>query len=97
MAGFPLELEDLKQFRKLNSKTPGHPEITLTKGIDASSGPLGQGIPEAVGMAIAESHLREKFNKDGYDIVNHYTYVLCGDGDLQEGVTQEAISLGLVI
>ena len=93
LAGFPLELEDLKQFRKLNSKTPGHPEITLTKGIDASSGPLGQGIPEAVGMAIAESHLREKFNKDGYDIVNHYTYVLCGDGDLQEGVTQEAISL----
>lgn len=93
LAGFPLEISDLKQFRKLNSKTPGHPEILLTKGIDASSGPLGQGIPEAVGMAIAESHLAEKFNKEGFKVVDHYTYVLCGDGDLQEGVTQEAISL----
>lgn len=93
LAGFDVEINDLKNFRKLHSKTPGHPEITLTSGIDASSGPLGQGIPEGVGMAIAESHLAKKFNKDGLEIINHYTYVLCGDGDLQEGITQEAMSL----
>lgn len=93
LAGFPVEINDLKNFRKLHSKTPGHPEIGVTEGVDASSGPLGQGIPEGVGMAIAESHLAKKFNKEGFEIVNHYTYVLCGDGDLQEGVTQEAMSL----
>lgn len=93
LAGFPVEIDDLKNFRKLHSKTPGHPEIGVTEGVDASSGPLGQGIPEGVGMAIAESHLAKKFNKEGFEIINHYTYVLCGDGDLQEGVTQEAMSL----
>ncbi len=93
LAGFDITCEDLKQFRKLKSKTPGHPEIEATLGVDATSGPLGQGIPEAVGMAIAESHLRNKYNKDDVKIIDHYTYVLCGDGDLQEGVTQEAISL----
>ena len=74
-------------------QNPGHPELVLTKGVDATSGPLGQGIPEAVGMAIAEEFLRSKYNRDGLELINHYTYVLCGDGDLQEGVTQEAMSL----
>ncbi|MFA5542935.1 MAG: transketolase [Bacilli bacterium] len=81
-------VEDLKSFRQLNSITPGHPEVHLTKGVDLSTGPLGQGISMAVGMAMAEAHLNAKFNK----LVDHYTYVICGDGDLQEGVTQEAIS-----
>ena len=93
LAGFDLSIEDLKSFRKLNSRTPGHPEIGVTSGVDASSGPLGQGIPEGIGMAIAESHLAEKFNKEDLKLIDHYTYVLCGDGDLQEGVTQEALSL----
>ena len=93
LAGYPLTMDDLKNFRKLNSKTPGHPEIEATVGVDASSGPLGQGIPEGVGMAIAEAHLAKKYNKENLKVVDHYTYVLCGDGDLQEGVTQEAISL----
>lgn len=93
LAGFDLSIEDLKNFRKLNSRTPGHPEIGVTSGVDASSGPLGQGIPEGIGMAIAESHLAEKFNKEDLKLIDHYTYVLCGDGDLQEGVTQEALSL----
>ena len=77
LAGFEVSIDDLKNFRKLNSKTPGHPEIECTKGLDASSGPLGQGIPEAVGMAIAESHLAKKFNKEGLEIINHYTFVCC--------------------
>lgn len=90
---FGLKLGDLKEFRQLDSRTPGHPEYKHTKGIDATSGPLGQGIAMATGMAIAESHLAAKYNKDGLNIVDHYTYVLRGDGDLQEGVTQEAMSL----
>lgn len=93
LSEYGLTINDLKQFRKFNSKTPGHPEVTITKGVDATSGPLGQGIPEAVGMAIAEEFLRNKYNRDGLELINHYTYVLCGDGDLQEGVTQEAMSL----
>lgn len=93
LANYGLTTSDLKDFRQYGSKTPGHPEIVITKGIDATSGPLGQGIPEAVGMAIAEEFLRNKYNKDTLELINHYTYVLCGDGDLQEGVTQEAISL----
>lgn len=93
LADYGLSMSDLKQFRQYGSKTPGHPELVLTKGVDATSGPLGQGIPEAVGMAIAEEFLRSKYNRDGLELINHYTYVLCGDGDLQEGVTQEAMSL----
>lgn len=93
LSEYGLSINDLKQFRKFNSKTPGHPEVTITKGVDATSGPLGQGIPEAVGMAIAEEFLRNKYNRDDLELINHYTYVLCGDGDLQEGVTQEAMSL----
>lgn len=91
--GYDLSLEDLKQFRQLDSKTPGHPEYRHTVGVEVTTGPLGQGIANAVGMAMAENHLASKFNKDGYNIVDHYTYALCGDGCLMEGVSYEAISL----
>lgn len=91
--GFGVEIEDLKKFRQLNSLTPGHPEYLHTKGIDSTSGPLGQGIPMAAGMALAESYLAATFNKEGFNVIDHYTYAICGDGDLQEGVTQEAMSL----
>ena len=77
----------------MNSHTPGHPEIEMTHGVDASSGPLGQGIPMAAGMAMAEKFLASQYNKENFDIIDHYTYVLCGDGDMQEGVTYEAASL----
>lgn len=93
LSGFDLTIEDLKSFRQWGSRTPGHPEVNVTDGVDASSGPLGQGIPMAVGMAMAERFLATKFNKEAYPIVDHYTYVLCGDGDMQEGVTYEAASL----
>ncbi len=93
LSGLGLEMEDLKKFRQLNSKTPGHPEIIDTKFIDSTSGPLGQGIAQAVGLAIAEKHNAAKFNKEDLKIVDNYTYVLCGDGDLQEGVSAEASSL----
>ena len=93
LSGYDLSLDDLKQFRQWQSKTPGHPEITITDGVDASSGPLGQGVPTATGMAIAEKFLAEKYNKEDCSIVDHYTYALCGDGDMQEGVTYEASSL----
>ena len=93
LAGFGVEIEDLKEFRQLNSLTPGHPEYLHTKGIDATSGPLGHGIPMAAGMALAENYLAATFNKDGFNVVDHFTYTICGDGDLQEGVTQEAMSL----
>lgn len=86
------ELDDLKEFRQYHSKTPGHPEFG-GRGIDATSGPLGQGIAMATGMAIAETHLASRYNKEFFNVVDHYTYALCGDGDLQEGVTQEAMSL----
>ncbi len=87
LAGFDVSVDDLKNFRQYESKTPGHPEYMHTAGVDATSGPLGQGIAMAVGMAISEEFLRSKHRS-----VNHHTYVLCGDGDLQEGVTQEAMS-----
>lgn len=93
LSGFDLSMDDLKSFRQWQSKTPGHPEARITDGVDASSGPLGQGIPTAVGMAIAEKFLATQFNKSDLSIVDHYTYVLCGDGDLQEGVTNEGSSL----
>lgn len=93
LSGFDVTIEDLKNFRQLQSPTPGHPEFALTHGVDASSGPLGQGIPMATGMAMAEKFLATKFNKENYDIIDHYTYVLCGDGDMQEGVTYEAASI----
>lgn len=97
MAGFDLSLDDLKEFRQINSKTPGHPEINVTPGVDMSTGPLGQGFASSVGMAIAEKYLKEKYNKKinniQYNIFDHNVYVLCGDGDLMEGITTEAASL----
>ena len=90
---FGLTMDDLKNFRKLDSLTPGHPEYKHTLGVDATSGPLGQGIAMGVGMALAEKKLASMFNKDDIKLIDHYTYVMCGDGDLQEGISQEAISL----
>ena len=80
-------------FRQIDSKTPGHPENFVTAGIEVSTGPLGQGLTNAVGMALTESHLAAKFNKPGLPVVDHFTYVVCGDGCLQEGITSEACSL----
>ncbi len=91
--GYDLSLEDLKQFRQWGSKTPGHPEYGHTPGVDATTGPLGQGIAMAVGMAMAERHLAATYNKEEFSIVDHYTYSICGDGDLMEGVSGEAASL----
>jgi transketolase len=88
-----LTLDDLKQFRQLGSKTPGHPENFVTPGVEVSTGPLGQGISNAVGLAMAEKHLAATFNRPGFDIFDNYTYVICGDGCLQEGVSSEACSL----
>lgn len=93
LSGYDISIDDLKQFRQYGSKTPGHPEVFHTPGVEATSGPLGQGIAMGVGMAIAEKHLAAKFNKVDNKIIDHYTYVLCGDGCLQEGVAQEALSL----
>jgi transketolase len=92
LAGYKISLKDLKNFRQLDSPTPGHPEVDITDGVDVSTGPLGQGIGMAVGLAMAESHLAKVFNKEDVRIVDHYTYCLCGDGDLQEGVALEALS-----
>ena len=88
-----LSLEDLKSFRQLDSKTPGHPEYGHTIGVEATTGPLGAGMGMAVGMAMAEAHMESVFNKDGFDIVDHYTYVLGGDGCMMEGISSEAFSL----
>lgn len=88
-----LSLEDLKQFRQLDSKTPGHPEYGHTVGVEATTGPLGAGMGMAVGMAMAEAHMASVFNEDGFDIVDHYTYVLGGDGCMMEGISSEAFSL----
>lgn len=93
MAGFDLEIDDLKSFRKINSKTPGHPELGVTPGVDMTTGPLGQGIATAVGFAMAEAKLREKYNKHSKNLIDFNTYVLCSDGDLMEGVSYEALSL----
>lgn len=93
LTGFDLSLDDLKQFRQLHSKTPGHPEVNETPGVETTTGPLGQGIANAVGMALAEQHLAARFNRDGHTIVDHYTYCFVGDGCLMEGVSHEACSL----
>ena len=93
LAGYDVTMDDLKNFRQWQSKTPGHPEVNHTDGVEVTTGPLGQGIANAVGMAMAEAHLAATYNRPGFDVVNHYTYVLNGDGDLMEGVSQEAASL----
>ncbi|MDM5223457.1 transketolase [Peribacillus sp. NJ11] len=93
LSGYGLSIDDLKSFRQWGSKTPGHPEFGHTAGVDATTGPLGQGIAMAVGMAMAERHLAESYNRDSYNVVDHYTYSICGDGDLMEGVSAEAASL----
>ena len=90
--GFGLEKEDLMNFRQFGSKTPGHPEFGHTYGIETTTGPLGQGIATAVGMAVAEANLAARFNRPGFNVVDHYTYVLCGDGCLEEGISYEACS-----
>lgn len=91
--GYGLTIDDLKQFRQMGSKTPGHPEYGCTAGVEATTGPLGQGIAMAVGMAMAEAHLGSRFNRPAFPVVDHYTYALCGDGDLMEGISSEAASL----
>ena len=93
LTGYDLPLDEIQRFRQWQSRTPGHPESHLTKGVEATTGPLGQGIANAVGFAMAEAHLAARFNKPGHEIVDHYTWVLASDGDLMEGVSSEAGSL----
>ncbi|GMK46658.1 transketolase [Paenibacillus glycanilyticus] len=92
LSGYDLPLEELQNFRQWGSLTPGHPEFGHTAGVDATTGPLGQGVAMAVGMAMAEAHLAATYNKEGFDVVNHFTYSICGDGDLMEGISHEAAS-----
>jgi len=93
LTGYDLSLDDIEHFRQLGSKTPGHPEVERTPGVEATTGPLGQGVGDAVGMAIAEAHLGAVYDRDDAPVIDHYTYCICGDGDLMEGISQEAISL----
>lgn len=93
LSGYDVTIEDLKSFRQFKSRTPGHPEVLDTDGVEATTGPLGQGVAMAVGMAMAEAHLAAKFNKEGFNIIDHYTYSLVGDGDIMEGISHEAASL----
>ena len=93
LTGYDLPLDELKRFRQIDSRTPGHPEAGHTAGVEATTGPLGQGFANAVGMAIAERRLAAEFNRPGHDVIDHRTWVICGDGDLQEGITAEAASL----
>jgi transketolase len=93
LTGYSLSLEDIKSFRQWGSKTPGHPEFGHTQGVETTTGPLGQGVANGVGMAMAERHLASRFNRPGHEIVNHFTYIMCGDGDMMEGITSEAASL----
>src|SRR5690625_2811869 len=93
LSGYDVTIEDLKEFRQLNSRTPGHPEVGDTDGVEATTGPLGQGAAMSVGMAMAEAHLAAKYNKPEFPIVDHYTYALVSDGDIMEGISHEAASL----
>jgi len=93
LSGHDLAIDDLKQFRQWNSRTPGHPERGMTPGIEITTGPLGQGFANAVGMAIAEKMLAARFNRPGFDIVDHRTWAFCGEGDMMEGISSEAASL----
>lgn len=93
LSGFDVSIEDLQNTRQWGSKTPGHPEYGLTPGVESTTGPLGQGIPVSVGQALAERQMAETYNRNGFPVVDHYTYTICGDGDLMEGVSYEAASL----
>ncbi|MDP3427338.1 MAG: 1-deoxy-D-xylulose-5-phosphate synthase N-terminal domain-containing protein, partial [Humidesulfovibrio sp.] len=93
LTGYDLGIEDLKSFRQLKSRTPGHPEYRVTPGVESASGPLGQGIACAVGMAVAEKVLAAQFNRRGFEVVNHHTYAFMGDGCMMEGLSHEACSL----
>ena len=93
LAGYDLSIDELKRFRQLHSKTPGHPEVHETPGIETTTGPLGQGLANAVGMALAEKILAKRFNRPGHTLVDHYTYVFAGDGCLMEGISHEVASL----
>ncbi len=93
LSGYGLTMDDIKNFRQMGSKTPGHPEYGHTPGVETTTGPLGQGFANAVGMAMAERHLAARFNRPGFDIVDHHTYAVCGDGDMMEGIVSEAASL----
>jgi transketolase len=93
LTGYDLPMEELKDFRQWGSKTPGHPEAHITEGVETTTGPLGQGFANGVGMALAERLLADEFNEDGFPIVDHHTYAICSDGDLMEGISQEAASL----
>ena len=93
LCGYDLTMDDIKSFRKLGSRCPGHPEYGHTPGVDATTGPLGQGFAMTVGMAVAEAHLAARFNRPGFEVVNHDTYTICGDGDLEEGVAMEAAAI----
>ena len=93
LSGYDVSIDDLKNFRQYESNTPGHPEVHYTDGVEATTGPLGQGFANAAGMAMAEAHLAATYNKDDFNIVDHFTYFLCSDGDLMEGISHEAASL----
>ncbi|MCW6702172.1 transketolase [Anaerococcus sp. NML200537] len=93
LSGYDLSMDELKNFRQAGSKAPGHPELGMTEGVEVTTGPLGQGIAQAVGMAAAEKHMAALYNKDDMKVIDHYTYALCGDGDLMEGISYEAMSL----
>src|SRR5438445_3174239 len=93
LTGYDLSLDDIKQFRQWGSRTPGHPERGMTPGVETTTGPLGQGFGNGVGMAVAEAHLAARYNRPGFEIINHFTYAIVSDGDLMEGVAAEAASL----
>lgn len=93
LSGYDISLDDIKKFRQIGSKTPGHPEYGITPGVETTSGPLGQGFANGVGMALAEKMLAARFNTEEYQIIDHYTYVLSSDGCMMEGITSEAASL----
>ena len=93
LTGYDLPLDELKRFRQLHSKTPGHPEFGLTPGVETTTGPLGQGLANAVGMALAEKMLAERFNRPGHPVIDHHTFAFVGDGCLMEGISHEVCSL----